>query len=211
MATRSVFGSFFQSNSSVRLRQLDRALQQPAVHVVRDEPFAEALQRALRERWLSRAQAAEDHLPTQVDNRRLHGFDVRYPDVALEQERHRQQRGGYRLLAGARVAVHRLQLRLELVVEQLVPVPAQEAEQLPPLLQPLQHELLLPRHRLLRLPTLHRHLRAGESPRGGKEDHGRMGPVDPPCVSDGNHGPQPDWCSRGASAGAKHGMCLGRG
>lgn len=40
--------------------------------------------------------------------------------------------------------VHRLELELEVVVEELVPVRAQGPEQLPLLLKPLEDELLLP-------------------------------------------------------------------
>jgi hypothetical protein len=141
-------------------RQLDGALQEAPVHVVRDEPLAKRLQRALGKGRLGLAKATQHHVPARVEDRRLNCVEVRHPEVALEHQPHGEQRWRHGLLAGAGVSVHRLQLRLEGVVEDLVPVPAQEGEELPPLLQPLQDELLLPRHRRARPPPHHRHLRA---------------------------------------------------
>jgi hypothetical protein len=86
------------------------------------------VQRPLRERRLGRTQAVEHQLPPQVENRGLHRVGVQHPQVALQHERHREQSRRHRLPpAGAGAAVHRLELRLEPVVEDLVPVLAQEA------------------------------------------------------------------------------------
>ena len=170
--------------------QLHRALEQPPVHVVRDEPLAKRRKCPLRERGLSSAEAAEDHLPTQIDDGELDRLRVRGPEVALQENHHREQRRGHRVLASAGVAVHRLELRLQPIVKQLVPVTTKETEELPRPMQPLEEKLLLPRGLSLRVPTLHphRHLRRERRLARSAEDHGRMGPVDPRRGSDRNHG-----------------------
>ncbi len=61
----------------------------------------------------------EHQLPPQVEDRGLHRVGVRHPEVALQHERHREQRRRHRLLPGAGVPVHRLEFRLELVVKRM--------------------------------------------------------------------------------------------
>jgi len=156
---------------------------------LRDEPLAEALQRPLRECWFRAAQAAEHQLPAQIEERRIHRVGVRETQVALEQKHHCELRRRHRLGSRTGVAVHRLELGLELVVEDLVAVLAQKAEELPLLLKPLEDELLLPRRVSLRMPPLHAHrLHRERRFARSEEDHGPMGPVDPRRASDGNHG-----------------------
>lgn len=83
-----------------------------------------------RERVRVLAQSPEHHLPSQVDDRHLDGLGIRRTHVALQQRGHRHLRRGNRVTARAAVSVHRLQLDLKRLVEQLVSALAQEPEQL---------------------------------------------------------------------------------
>ncbi len=134
-------------------RQLDGALQESAVHVVLNEPCAKRAERSLRERGLGRAEHIEHELPAQVDDGHLHGLCVGDPLVALQQHDHCEEGRRHRLFPRARVSVHRLQLVLKLIIEQLATMQAQEAEQLPRPRQPLHQKLLLPRERHAREPS----------------------------------------------------------
>jgi len=140
----------------------------------------------LRECRFVRAQAAQHHLPAQIHYRQLHRLRVGDAVVALEQQRHAQQRGWYRLVSSARVSVHALQLLLELVVEQFVPVEPKKREQLPRPLQPFDDELLFLAQLDGGLPTLHRR----RPPTGAEwrltraDDHDAEAAVDPPNPTD---------------------------
>src|SRR5581483_10890464 len=127
-----------------RLRQLDRALEEPAIHVVSDEALTETLERSLRERRLLRVEDPQHHLPAGVDHRQLDGLRVRRARVRLKQHRHGQLRRRDGLLALVRAAVHPGQLVLEGVVEEIEPMLAKEREELlgPP--EPLEEHLLAP-------------------------------------------------------------------
>ena len=65
--------------------------------------------------------------------------------------------GGCASFAGARVAIHRLELELERVVEQLVAVLPQEREELSVSLEPPEDEFLLAADDLTRAPALDGH------------------------------------------------------
>src|SRR3989454_5365095 len=166
--------------------KLDRPLQEPSIHVGCDQTLAKCLQRTLRECRFVRAQAAQHHLPAQIHYRQLHRLRVGDAVVALEQQRHAQQRGWYRLVSSARVSVHALQLLLDLVVEQFVPVEPKKREQLPRPLQPFDDELLFLAQLDGGLPTLHRR----RPPTGAEwrltraDDHDTEAAVDPPNPTD---------------------------
>src|SRR3989442_13045449 len=169
--------------------KLDRPLQEPSIHVGCDQTLAKCLQRTLRECRFVRAQAAQHHLPAQIHYRQLHRLRVGDAVVALEQQRHAQQRAWYRLVSSARVSVHALQLLLELVVEQFVPVEPKKREQLPRPLQPFDDELLFLAQLDGGLPTLHRR----RPPTGAEwrltraDDHDAEAAVDPPNPTDRSH------------------------
>lgn len=95
----------------------DRPRQEPPIHLGANQPLPKRLDRSLRKRWLLCSQHAQDHLPVEVHHRELDGLSVRATRVPLQQSGHRHQRWRNRLLACAAVAVHRLQLELEAVVE----------------------------------------------------------------------------------------------
>jgi hypothetical protein len=131
------------------------ALQQHAVHLVRHHPLAERLQRSLRERRRIDVEAVQDHLPAPVHDRELHRLRIRGAHVALEQEHHAEHRRRVRLVAGSGLSVHALELLLERVVEELVPVQSEKPEQRPHAVQALHDELLLLRQLHRRLPMVH--------------------------------------------------------
>ena len=131
------------------------ALEQHAVHLVRHHPLAEPLQRSLRERRIVDVEAVQDHLPAPIHDRELHRLRVRGAHVALEQEHHAEHRRRVRLVAGSGLPVHALELLLEGVVEELVPVQPEKTEQRPHAVQALHDQLLLLRQLHRRLPTIH--------------------------------------------------------
>ena len=126
MPTRKALGSFFQSKAWVR-RASYRSLQQTPIHVRSDQPLPEVAKSPLRERGLLRAEMIEHHLPAQIDNGHLHGIGVRDANVALTQGGHGHHRRWQLLRVGSRAPVHGLQLGLERVIEQLMPMLAQKA------------------------------------------------------------------------------------
>jgi len=99
------------------LRQRDGPLQQLAVEIVGDHARAKLDQHALRERRLGRPQTAQDQLPPRIELRGHDGLGIADLVIRLKQEDHRQQRRRHRRRAAW--SVHRGQLRLERVVEQL--------------------------------------------------------------------------------------------
>jgi hypothetical protein len=159
--------------------QLDCAFQQSTIHLVGDEPLTECRQRALRKRRFILPNHAQHHLPTRIDDRQLDGLSVGRTRVGLKKDDHREQRRRHRLLALARGPVHPLELRLKRLVEQLVPVQAQERVQLARARHSTHQVLLAPRQRSTRIPSCHG-LRppCGEGLRTKKRSH-RGSSVDP--------------------------------
>ena len=135
--------------------QLDGALEQAAIHLMSDESLAERWQRALRKRRVVLPEHAQNHLPSRIDHRQLHGLGVGRARVRLQKNGHRKQRGRDRRLALTRGPVHLLKLRLKGIVEQLVPVQPQESEQLARTRHPANQVLLASRQRGTRIPTRH--------------------------------------------------------
>jgi hypothetical protein len=133
--------------------ELHGALEQPTIEIIRDQAMTEGVERALRERRLRLTEAIEHHLPPQVDDRQLHGLRVRRALVRLQQDRHRHERRRHGRATCAGVAVRDLELGLESVVEELVPVGTEESEELAGANQPLRQPLLLLRVLLPRCPS----------------------------------------------------------
>ena len=131
-------------------RQLHRPLAQPPVQVTLNQPLAEPHQGPLGKRRLLRAQAVQHQLPAPVHHRRLDHLIVADLRIRLQDRRQRQPGRRYRRLTLRAVHIRFRQLGLELLVKQLVPVQAQEHEQLRP-----PHRL---DHRLLRWRGLHRRI-----------------------------------------------------
>jgi hypothetical protein len=149
----------------VRLRQLHGAFQHAPIQVGRDQPLAKRLQRALRKRRVLGAQAAQDHLHPQIDDRQLDHLGVGNPQVPLNERRHGHHRGRTRLFSRARGAVHGSQLVLQRIVEQLMPMEPQKPEELPDSIQTFQQKLLLPRRGDRRRPARDHHLPASSGRR----------------------------------------------
>jgi len=133
-------------------RQRDRPIEQPSIHVVVDHAPSEVTQRALRERRLGRTEPVEHHLPPEVNDGHLDGLGVRHAVVGLQQRRHCEQRRRHRRLTCSGAPVHRLQLGLECLVEQLAAVLAKKPEELARARETLEKKLLLPRVRRARCP-----------------------------------------------------------
>ena len=121
--------------------QVNRALDQPPVQVMLDQPLAESHQGALGKRRFLRARAAQDQLPAPVHHRRLDHLVVTDPRIGLQDRCQRQLRRRNRRLALRAVHVGPCQLRLEYLVKQLMAILAQEHKQLRPPHQP-DHRLL---------------------------------------------------------------------
>jgi hypothetical protein len=173
-----VFGELLPVEPAALARKLDGTFEKTTIHVVGDEALAERWQCALREGRLVVAEHAEHHLPAGVDDRQLDGLGVRLAGIRLEQEHHREQGWRNRILPLAGRAVHPLQLALEGIVEQLMPVVAQKREQLARSSHAPNQELLALAQRDARKPTHHRDLRGAGSAGGGKRSSRRFG-VDP--------------------------------
>ena len=141
----------------------DRALEQRPVHVVANETRAELAKRPLGERRLGRPKAIEHELPAEIDDGHLDRLGVGHPVVGLQQRRHGEQRWRHRCPPRTRVPIHRLELGLEGIIEELVPMRAQEAEQLARPDQALHQELLLSRVLGTGLPVHRSHSLASES------------------------------------------------
>jgi hypothetical protein len=135
-------------------RQVNRALDQPPVQVMFDQPLAEPHQGALGERRILRARAIQDQLPAPAHHRRLDHLIVTDPGVGLQDRCQRQLRRRNRRLALRAVNVGLCQLGLENLVKQLTAILAQEHEQLRPPHR-LDHRLFR-RRRLNRRPPHHR-------------------------------------------------------
>ena len=137
--------------------QLDGALQEPPIHVGADQSLAEIDQRSLREGRLRCAKTPEHHLYPQIDDGELDHLRVGHAEVSLDERRHRHERRRHRLLPGASVSIHALELGLELVIEQYVPMQPQEPEELAHSIEALAEHLLLPTQLLGRDPSRDRH------------------------------------------------------
>src|ERR1700759_364090 len=79
-----VLGQLLPIENPSLLRQFYRAFKQTTIQVVCDEPLAERLQRALRERRLVEPRNIEDHLPARIDNAQFYGFGVRRLRICLQ-------------------------------------------------------------------------------------------------------------------------------
>ncbi len=184
-----LLGQLAKVERTGRSRKLDGALEEPAIHLVRDEPPTERLERGLRERGLLRAEHAKNHLPARVDDRHLDGLGVRRASVGLKQHSHCELSRRHGILPFAGVAVHADELVLERVAEQLTPVVTQKGEELLRARQSLE-ETLLPRARLGRwIPSHRAHRRLPRAQRCAHEtrgDHTARRPVDPWPPSDRN-------------------------
>src|SRR3989449_716484 len=108
------------------LGDLHRPFEKPPVHVKSNEALAEIAERPLRERRAVPAEMVQHHLHAQVDGGQLHHLGVRDPEVVLHQRRHCHQSRRDRVLPRAALAIHRLQFRLSTLVEEFLPVPAEE-------------------------------------------------------------------------------------
>ena len=147
------------------LGEVDRALEDAAIHVRGDQSFAKLLQRALGKCRVLGPQTPQDHLHAQVDHGQFDHLGIGNPQVALHEHRHRHHRGRQGVLPRTRRAVHRRQLILKCLIEQLVPMPAQKPQELSYATQALQQKLFLPGRRHRRLPTRDRHPHASSGHR----------------------------------------------
>ena len=102
--------------------QLHRALDQPPVQVMLDQPPAEPHQGSLGKRRLFRAHAVQDQLPAPVHHRRLDHLVVADLRIGLQDRRQRQPGRRHRRLPLRAVRVSFRQLGLELLVKQLMAV-----------------------------------------------------------------------------------------
>jgi hypothetical protein len=131
---------------TVGLGQRHGLLHQPTVKPGRDQPRAEADQRALAKRWPLGVQAVQHQLPAPIHHRCLDHLVIAGAGVGLQDRRQRKLRRCHRRLPLGAFLPGRGQLGLEGVVEQLVAVLAQPHKQLGPPDQP--DDGLLSRRRL---------------------------------------------------------------
>ena len=96
----------------------------------------------LVERAPASADAVENHLPTSIEDRLLDSSSVGLPLVGLQERDHREKRGRLRRIAARHVRVHHGELGLERLVEEFVPVIAEEGEQSTRTSQPLANHRL---------------------------------------------------------------------
>ena len=99
------------------------------VQVLPDQPLAERHQRALRKRRVTGIQAIQRQLPAPVHHRRLDHLVIGHSGIRLQDRGQRQPRRRHRRMPLRAVHVRRCQPGLELLVEQLMPVLAQEHKQ----------------------------------------------------------------------------------
>ncbi|HEX8107277.1 MAG TPA: hypothetical protein VF516_06080 [Kofleriaceae bacterium] len=147
--------------------QLDGALQESTIEVGLDESLPEREQGTLREQRFRRPQAAEHHLPAQIQERQLDRRCVGGARVRLQEQHHRHERRWVSVLAGAGISIHPFELGLKCLVEQLVALQSKEGVELAVSLEPTKDELLLAADRLVRAPALDRHRVSAAILRGG--------------------------------------------
>ena len=160
MATRNVFGSLRGSHAFVRfanstVRSSTRRSRSAAISRSRNSCNAPC-----EKGGCLGTQAPQDHLHPQIDDGQLNHLGVGNPQISLHERRHGHHRRRPRRFPRPRGAVHRRQLVLKRVIEQLVPMEPKKPQQLPDAIQALQQELLLPRRRDRRFPTRDGHLHA---------------------------------------------------
>jgi hypothetical protein len=107
------------------------ASQPPPVPLRANQPHPKLPQHPLREERLDGLQTIQHQLPAPIHHAQLYGLSIRHAQIGLQQRDHGQQRGRHGRLACPRVPRHRLQLGLEGVVEQLVPLRPQKGKQFP--------------------------------------------------------------------------------
>ena len=150
-----------------------------------DEPLPELLQCPLREGRLILSQPVEHQLPTLVHHRQLDSLRVGHSQVPLDDERHAQERGRDWLVTRSGLAIHLLQLFLERAIEEFVPLQAQESEQLPRSLQPLDDEFFSLAQLFLRIPMFHASSPSPPTPTAKGRSRSRPDLfVDPPAPRD---------------------------
>jgi hypothetical protein len=124
---------------------------------VRDHPFAELPQAALRERGLILTEAVEHHLPAIAIDAAFHCFAIGHGVVVLQEQHLAHHRRCLWRCARASIAIHRRQRILEFVVENLVTMQTQERVQLAMRFQPSEHALLCLRRLHRRAPSFDCH------------------------------------------------------
>ena len=107
-----------------------RALDQPPIPVLRDQPRPKTDQRAFAERRRVTVQTIQRQLPPPIHHRCLDDFIVRHAGIGLQNRGQRQLGWRYRRLPLRAVGVALRQFGLKDLVEDLVPVLPQEHEQL---------------------------------------------------------------------------------
>ncbi len=168
---RRVFGSFFASNAFVvDARATVRSSSRRSISW-RMRRARNSQERTLRERRLGGPKAIENELPAEIYDAHLDRLGVGHAVTGLQQRRHREHRRRHRCSPRARFAVHRFELGLERIIEQLVPMRVQESEQLASSDQARRQELLLSRVRGARLAVHRSHPRLQE-----RADHARCAP-----------------------------------
>jgi hypothetical protein len=152
------------------LGQRHRAVDQPAIQVVRDQPLAERHQHPLGERRRGAPEIPEHQLPPPVQPRRHHGFRVADLVIRLEQHHHGQQRRRHGSCPPR--LVDRGQLGLERLVEQLVANRSEEDVELANAMQGLGNGSFVGRQRTRDRPAN----RCGHAPIRSQDDR-RVDPL----------------------------------
>jgi hypothetical protein len=111
--------------------ELDCSLEKSAVHVVTDHPVSEVMESPLRERRGIFAKTVKNHLPSKVYDGQLDGFGIRDHCIRLQQCRHGHHRWRQWGLCCTCAPVHRFELSLEIVVEQVEAMVSKKSEQPP--------------------------------------------------------------------------------
>jgi hypothetical protein len=139
--------------------QRHRALHQPPIQLVRDQPGTEGTKRRLRKRRGRMIHAVQHQLPAPIHHTGLDHLIIRSAGVGLQDRRQPKLRWRHGRLPHRLVLIHLGKLGLEALVEQLVTVLAQPHKQLRPL-DPLDGLPFQPRAGPRRLPhpwTHHSH------------------------------------------------------
>src|SRR6266566_2796904 len=110
--------------------QPHRALHQPPIQLMGDQPSAKHPKRRLRKRRLGVVHAVQHQLPAPIHHTGFDHLIIASAGVGLQDRRQAKLRRRYRRLPHRGVLVHAGQLGLEVGVEQLVAVLTQPHEQL---------------------------------------------------------------------------------